>query len=141
MSEHHRKTDRIERWIDLPVAAHEVWSVIGPFGELDAWHPGAHGCELVNLEGGVHRHITLGDGALLLEKLEESGERWYRYSLVEGPLPVENYLATLTCFDREEGGCRVFWSASFDSEDPSADDIIAGIFMTGMEALQKRFGG
>ena len=140
---HHHKTDRVERWIDLPVPAATVWETIGDFYRLDLWHPGVESCERVELEDEPYRHVRARGGALHLEKLVENGtdgERVQRYTSAESALPVQNYLATLTCFD-EGTGCRVFWSASFDSEDPRADAIIAGIFETGLAALQDRFGG
>lgn len=139
MSEHHAKTDRVERWTDLPAKAADVWAVIGGFAAFD-WYPGPEKCEPVEIEGALHRHITLANGAVFLERLEEEGDHFHRYSIIEGPLPVSNYLATLTCFDREEGGCRVYWSASFDSENPKADEYVARVFENGLEALNARFG-
>lgn len=137
--EHHRKTDRVERWVDLSAPAQEVWGLIGDFAGFDRWYPGVDRVERLELEGEVHRHITLPNGALFLEKLEAQGDDYYRYSIAEGPLPVENYLATLTCFPLEEGGCRVYWSASFDSDSRKADEIVASIFETGLEALRDRY--
>jgi hypothetical protein len=140
MSEaHHRKTDRVERWIDLSSPSAEVWAEVGRFADIDAWHPDVKVSDRVEIDGDVHRHLTLTNDAMLLEKLEATGDDYYRYSIVDGPLPVENYLATFTCFEREEGGARVFWSASFDSEDPRADEYVASIFETGLEALRDRF--
>ena len=137
--EHHRKTDRVERWIDLDVPAERVWALIGDFLAFGDWYPGTEKVEKAEIDGELHRHITLPNGAMFLEKLEEQGDDYYRYSIAEGPLPVENYLATLTCFDREEGGCRVYWSASFDSDSRKADEIVASIFETGLETLRDRF--
>lgn len=142
--EHHHKTDRVERWLDLPVPAAEVWALIGDFFRLDLWHPGVESSEKVELEGELYRHVRAKGGATFLEKLEAQDDRMQRYSIAESGLPVENYLATLTCFDREEPGaegCRVYWSASFDSDHPEADEIIAGIFESGLRGLRDRFGG
>ena len=98
----------------------------------------------MELEGELYRHVRAKGGATFLEKLEAQDDRVQRYSIAESGLPVENYLATLTCFDREEPGaegCRVYWSASFDSDHPEADEIIAGIFESGLRGLRDRFGG
>ena len=135
----HPPRDRVERWIDLPAPAAEVWALIGPFGAIADWHPAVADAEIVDLEGETHRHLTLADGEKLLERLVEEGDHLYRYEIVEGPLPVEEYRATLTCFS-EGSGCRVFWSSTFESEDPAADALIAGIYEAGLEALQRRFG-
>ena len=132
--------DRVERWIDLPEKAETVWAVIGPFGAIGDWHPWVESCQVLEVEGETHRHLTLVDGEHVLERLTEHGPHLHRYEILEGPLPVENYRATLTCF-AEEGGCRVFWSSTFDADDPEADRMVAWIYESGLKALQERFGG
>ncbi len=131
--------DRVERWVDLPARAADVWAEIGAFGAVADWHPAIDKCEIVELDGVVHRHLTLVDGELILERLDDENDHLYRYSIVEGPLPVENYHATLTCFD-EGDGCRVFWSSTFEPASPEADKVIAGVYEAGLLALQDRFG-
>ncbi len=138
MTEHHKKTDRVERWLDLSVPVETVWAVIGDFCDLKSWVPGVESCERVEIGGDVHRHVKATSGALFLERLVEEGPHLHRYTIEEGALPVENYLATLTVFPHENG-CRVWWSASFDSENPEADAMVAGIFEGGLRALDKRF--
>ena len=135
----HPPRDRVERWIDLPAKAEDVWAVIGPFGSVAEWHPAIAEAEVIDLEGETHRHLTLRDGEKLLERLVEVGDHLYRYEIAEGPLPVEEYRATLTCFP-EGDGCRVFWSSTFESDDPAADALIAGIYEAGLAAIQERFG-
>ena len=132
--------DRVERWIDLPAKAEAVWAEIGPFGAIGDWHPWVESCHVMEVEGETHRHLTLVDGEHVLERLTEHGPHHHRYEILEGPLPVENYRATLTCFE-EPGGCRVFWSSTFDAEDPAADQTIAALYEAGLKALQDRFGG
>ena len=139
MSDQHH--NRIEHWVDLSAKAEDVWAIIGDFGAIADWHPAIETCEVVEIAGDTHRHLTLGDGAKVLEKLTETGPNFYRYSIVESPLPLENYLATLTCSDLSEGGCRVFWSSIFDPLDPMADDIVRGVYDAGLEALRKRVDG
>ncbi len=114
--------------------------MIGGFTDFGAWYPDIESCERVELEGDVYRHIKTDRGIMFIEKLEEAGDDFHRYSIADGPLPVENYLATLTCFDREDGGCRVYWSAAYDSADGAeVDPIVARIFETGLKAIQARF--
>ncbi len=137
--EEHDARDRVERWIDLAAEAAEVWEAIGPFAAIADWHPAVEKCELVELDGVLHRHLTLADGELLLERLEEEGDHHYRYSIVEGPLPVMNYLSTFTCF-AEKGGCRVFWSSTFDPVNTESDKVVAGIYEAGLDAIRQRFG-
>lgn len=138
MTEHAR--DRVERWVDLPAKAEEVWAVIGPFGSLADWHPLITSCEVVEIDGDTHRHVTLRDGELLLEKLVEAKPHTLRYELVDGPIPVSDYRATLTCFP-EGDGCRVYWSSTYEAEDPRVDELVAGLYEAGLQALAERFGG
>lgn len=141
MSEDHPQQARVERWVDLPARAEEVWEAVGGFGAIAEWHPAISDCDLVEIEGELHRHLTLSDGEMVLERLIETDDHLYRYEMVETPLPVDNYHATLTCFDRKEGGCRVFWSGVFDPLDVRAHELIGGIYQLGLEEIRARFGG
>jgi hypothetical protein len=107
--------DRIQRWVSLPHPPEKVWAEIGGFGDMAAWHPGIESAEVFDIEGEIHRHLTLGDGGLILERLVETGP--------------------------EEGGCHVFWSAMFEPTDPSADEIVSGFYEEGLRALRERYGG
>ena len=63
------------------------------------------------------------------------------YEILEGPLPVTDYRATLSCV-AEEDGCHVFWSAYFmptEQAERVSDDIIAKFYEIGLQALQDRF--
>ena len=71
----------------------------------------------------------------------------YSYSILEWPLPVANYRATLRLRHISDGN-RTFaeWSASFDPDLPEkqaeAEKMIGdGVFQGGFDALKKHFGG
>jgi len=132
--------DRIQRWVSLPHPPEKIWAEIGGFGAMADWHPGIAGAKVVDIEGETHRHLTLGNGALLLERLVETGPLHYTYEIADGPLPLANHRATLSCVT-EEGGCHVFWSAMFEPTDPSADEIVSGFYAEGLRALRERYGG
>lgn len=131
---------RVEREVVLPATAETVWSLTGAFGALADWHPVVKSCETVRIDGETCRKLVTLDGAELLEKLIASGARDYTYAIVESPLPVASYLATLTCVAEGEG-CRLTWSSSFTPTDPSADAIVGSIYEAGFEALAARFPG
>lgn len=132
--------DRIQRWVSLPEAPGKIWAEIGGFGDMAAWHPGITSVEVFKIEGEVHRHVTMRDSGLLLERLVETGPLHYTYELIDGHLPLANHRATLSCV-AEAGGCHVFWSAVFEPTDPSADDILVGFYEEGLRALRERYGG
>jgi hypothetical protein len=131
--------DRIQRWVSLPVASDKLWAEIGGFGDVAAWHPGVDSVEVIEIEGEIHRHLTITDGGLLLERLIATGPHHYTYELVDGPMPLANHRATLSCVT-EPGGCHMFWSAVFEPTDPAADDIVAGFYEEGLRALRERYG-
>ena len=132
--------DRIQRWVSLPHPPEKIWAEIGGFGDMAAWHPEIKSAEVFDIEGEIHRHLTLGDGGLILERLVETGPHHYTYEIVECPLPLTDHRATLSCV-AEEGGCHVFWSAMFEPTDQSADEIVSGFYEEGLRALRERYGG
>jgi len=136
----HAARDRIQRWVSLPCAPEKVWAEIGGFGDIASWHPGVTASETFDIEGETHRHLRLPDGGLILERLIETGPHHYTYEMVDGPMPLADHRATLSCV-AEAGGCHVFWSSIFDPSDPSADDIVAGFYEQGLRALRERYGG
>jgi hypothetical protein len=93
----HAIRDRIQRWVSLPQPPEKVWAEIGGFGDIAEWHPGIESAEVFDIEGEIHRHLTLGDGGLILERLVETGPHHYTYEIVECPLPLADHRATLSC--------------------------------------------
>ncbi|MFT4795738.1 MAG: hypothetical protein ACJAVR_003183 [Paracoccaceae bacterium] len=130
--------DRVERWADFSVSVDQIWAVIGDFAAIADWHPGIESGESVEIDGDMHRHLKIVGGGMILERLIAQDGHTQHYEIIEGPLPVDNYRATITVFP-EGKGARVFWSASFEPTDPSADAVVAGVFEGGLKALQDRF--
>lgn len=136
----HEGYDRVRRWVVLDLPAEAVWKEVGAFEAIGEWHPAITAVDMVEIEGDTHRHLTTADGSMILERLTGTGAHHYAYEIVDGPLPVTDYRAVFSVAEEGEG-CHVFWSAHFEAEDPAADDIVAGIFETGLEALRMRFAG
>lgn len=136
--------------IDAPIE--KVWARIRDFNGLPGWHPGIkkseiEGGEPANQPGCV-RVLTLQDGGTIREQLLEMSDlgHHYSYSILESPLPVANYRATLR-LRRISDGNRTFaeWSASFDPDplqkQKEAEDFISNaVFQGGFDALNKHFG-
>jgi hypothetical protein len=137
--------------INAPVE--KVWNRIRDFNGLASWHPGIAKSAI---EGGnpsdqvgCVRALTLQDGGTIREQLLEMSDlgHHYSYSILEGPLPVANYRATLR-LRRVSDGERTFaeWSASFNADPPekraeTEDFISNAVFQGGFDALKKHFGG
>ena len=78
-----------------------------------------------------------------LEKAKEDGQS-YSYSIVESPLPVANYNATIKVTEAEGGGCTIEWSSEFEAEgapEIDATEAIEGIYQACFDNLRKMFGG
>ncbi len=126
----------------LGVSADEAWKLIGGFNALPDWHPAVEKSELT--EEGQTRTLHIVGGGEIVEKLEKSDDnaRTYTYSIVNSPLPVANYTATIVVRE-EDGGCVVDWSSEFDAVgvEHEASDVINGIFQAGLDNLKKMYGG
>src|SRR5437867_2292641 len=84
----------------LPSAA-DVWNLVKRFDGLVNWHPAFSGSPLVkgrNDQVGAVRALTLKDGPTFTEELIALNEQGmaYTYDIVESPLPIDHYQASLT---------------------------------------------
>jgi hypothetical protein len=134
----------------LPAPADRVWEKIRDFNALPLWHPMVKFSEIENGlpcdQVGCVRHFILQDGGDLRERLLalSDQERTFTYSILESPLPVANYVATVRLQGITDGD-RTFaeWSAEFDvTAGPQADviELVTGVFQGGFDSLKKHFG-
>ncbi|MCE3247775.1 MAG: hypothetical protein K0R41_1600 [Geminicoccaceae bacterium] len=131
----------------------QVWRRIRDYNGLPGWHPGVAKSEIEGREPanqpGCVRVLTLGNGAVIRERLLEMSDlgHHYSYAILDSPLPVANYRATLRLRPISDGD-RTFaeWSATFDPDPPEkrveAEKMIGdGVFQGGFDALKEHFGG
>jgi len=128
---------------NLNVSADTLWQMIGHFNALPDWHPGVEKSEL-NKEGET-RKLSLAGGGTIIEKLEHKDDhsRTYTYSIVDSPLPVKNYTATLKVTGEGENA-TVEWSSEFEAAgagDTDAMKAIESVYQAGFDNLKKMFGG
>ena len=129
-----------------PVSAETIWNMIGKFNSVPEWHPAVTKCEIETKGNTTLRRLHLMAGGTILEKLEKSDEdgQSYSYSILESPLPVANYNATIKVGETEGGGCTIEWSSEFEAEgapENEATKVIEGIYQAGFDNLRKMFGG
>lgn len=134
----------VKREETVAADAETVWALIREFGAIADWHPACSASSQETVNDEVRRTIVVGDGARLIEKLEvlDDNERSLSYSIIEGPLPVENYYSTLSVAEAD-GGSHLTWSGTFDAKgapDDRAKQIVAGIYESGLGGLKRRFG-
>jgi len=128
----------------LNVSPEKLWEMIGGFNALPDWHPAVEKSELEE-EGSVRR-LSLAGGGTIIEKLEkiDDNERLYSYTIVDSPLPVDNYTSTIRVKDDGSGNSTVEWSSEFSPKDVPENDaveVIQGIYQAGFDNLKKIFSG
>ena len=132
--------------IDAPIEL--VWQTIRPFDSLSQWHPYVAACSveagLSCSEVGCVRRIELQEGGVVRETLLGLSDREHCivYDIIESPMPVKNYIATLRLRPLTETR-QVYadWQVEFEITDGTADAMIAtlkDIFATGLQALNRR---
>jgi len=133
---------KISERIEAP--AGQVWALFRDFGGVMRYTPGLEACVLEGEGVGAVRTLTLPGGARLKERLEafdDTGRR-LQYSILEGPLPVEDYLATVEVHE-EDAGCRVDWSSGFTApalEEGAAVGLIEGVYQAGVSGIREALG-
>ena len=135
----------VVREVRLKAKADAVWALIGGFNALPNWHPAVLSSNLSQDDGATTRHLVIVGRIRLAERLlsHDDAARTYRYTIADGPLPVEGYVSTVTVADQGDGTATVRWSASFEPAGAPADvavEAIQGIYDSGLNSLADRFG-
>lgn len=131
--------------IDAPAA--EVWARIRDFNGLPGWVPAVADSRIElgqpSDRVGCIRNFTLQDGGRLREQLLALSDYDFSvtYSILESPMGVENYIATLKLAPITEGDrCFAEWTADFDCapgrEAELARTIGQGVFQAGFDSLK-----
>ena len=92
--------------------------------------------------GETYRTLTPGDGSTIRERLIERTNSSYTYEIIESPLPVQSYRATLSV-SAEGEGTRIDCKGSFDAKDApdtDAEFVIDGIYEAGLEEIANAHG-
>jgi hypothetical protein len=123
-----------------------LWAKFGGWCAIKDWHPAIASCEESTEGDAKYRLLTLKDGGKIKEKLLDVKPNFYRYEIVESPLPVKNYQAqfALTPDDDDEDEINFAWSAVFDPADgkteAEARGAIDGIFKAGLDNIKAMAG-
>ena len=131
--------------------ADSVWARVRDFNGLPQWHPGIADSRIENGDAsdriGCIRHFHTRDGGAIRERLLALSDYEYSctYAILESPMGVDNYVATLKLTPITDGE-RTFaeWSAEFDCaegrERELTQTIGQGVFQAGFDALKRHFG-
>jgi hypothetical protein len=124
--------------------ASDVWQTVSDFNGLGKFVAAVADSSVDGSGVGSKRTLTLQDGATLIEQLEslDEGSRSLKYSIVSGPLPVDNYLSTVEVNEVGPNQCEVCWSSTFEPKGASeqeAQEAIQGVYSMGFDGLKKLF--
>ena len=134
----------------ITASAAKVWERVRDFNGLPKWHPSIRDSRIENAEPsdkvGCIRDFNLQNGDRIREQLLglSDYDMFCTYAILESPMPLENYVATLRLTPITDGE-RTFaeWTAEFDCALEEEDGLVSGIgtnvFQGGFDALKRHF--
>ena len=124
----------IKKTTEVAVPASRAWALIGKPGSISNWHPAIASSPTE----GTRRQCVLADGAKITEEIRahDDAQRSYTYAIVDSPLPVKDYVATLRVTEAGPDRCVLEWSGSYEPLGPAEDieAMIAGVYEAGLSA-------
>jgi mxaD protein len=144
---------KVSKSVAINASAAKVWEQTRNFSGLNTWHPAVESDKVVegsdNKVGAV-RVLTLKGGGTIREKLlaYNDARRTFKYSILEGVLPVSNYTSTFSVVPTGKNSSKVTWSGAFqrkdtgpkpadNANDKTATDAISGVYQSGLDNLKK----
>ncbi|MCC6223148.1 MAG: SRPBCC family protein [Thermoleophilia bacterium] len=136
--------------IDAPAAA--VWERVRDFNGLPDWHPAIASSEIEDGRPsdsvGCVRSFHLQDGGHIRERLLalSDADRSCTYSILEAPMPLSDYVATLSVTPITDGDrAYVQWTAEFACDPADEAGLVElvgdGVFQGGFDALRQQLAG
>lgn len=126
--------------IEIAAPVESVWATLGDFNGLPAWLQFVRSSRLS--DDGRIRHLEAMSGAIIVEALLEhsASDTFYRYTIVEGPDPVSNYVATLSARQIDAGKTAVTWASHFEPRDAHQATSLVGhyevLYRAGLDRLK-----
>lgn len=148
---------KVTKQVSIDASADQVWQKIKNFDGLATWHPALEKDEIVagkNNTVGAERLLSLKGGGTIKEKLlaHDDKHHSYKYSILEGVLPVSDYSSTISVASTGKGKSTVTWSGTFKrkdtgdkpaagADDATATKTIGGVYQAGLDNLKKMVEG
>ena len=125
---------------EIAASADALWELVRDFGGIQRWNPTLSSCELDKPGIGGVRTITMGEVTVRerLEKLDE-GAKTLSYSIVEAPLPVRDYLATIEVAEAGPSRSRIVWRSTFEPggmPDEQLTQLFDGVYRQAIDGLR-----
>jgi hypothetical protein len=132
----------------LDASVDDVWAKIRDFNALPEWHPAIvdsqiEGGEPSDKVGCIRNFNLIDDGGNIREQLLTLSDATHTctYSILESPMPLDNYAATLSLTPITDGNrTYIQWTAEFtcaaEEEDGLVDFVGNGVFQGGFDSLK-----
>jgi hypothetical protein len=117
----------------------KVWKTVGGFCGIGDWHPVVEKCTLSQKGGKEERTLSLKGGGTIVEQEQSRDDKKmdYTYTILSGPLPVEDYKSTIMV-KKDGSGSKVTWTGNFKAKgapDDKAKEAIAGVYEAGLKGI------
>ena len=117
-----------------------AWQVLRVLDGLPRWMPWVASCRLA---GDVRTTIAADPAAApIVEQIVDfdDGHRAYSYRYLQGPLPLESYVARVQVLPFGPSQCEVIWVGSFTATDPTEAErlrrIVSGTYRDALDGLR-----
>jgi mxaD protein len=148
---------KVTKTVEINAPAAKVWAVVKDFDSLNKWHPAFAADKIVkgtNNKPGAVRSLTIKDGPTFTEELLsfDEAKHTYKYRIIESPLPLRDYVSSITLTESGKGTTVVTWVGDFQrksqadppaagEDDKAATDLITGVYEAGLANLKKQVEG
>jgi hypothetical protein len=123
-----------------------VWRVVRDFENIDRYLEAVADVRVEGRGAGAQRTLTLHDGGTIVERLEQVNDdlRVMQYVIVESPLPVGGYTATLS-IDPVGTESVATWASVYnvtaDGAEEEVEAAFADLYTAGLEGLRAHCEG
>jgi hypothetical protein len=120
--------------VEVAAPPDEAWALVGDPGRIGEWFAPVAACEM----DGDRRTVTMGSGAVLVERVErDDAARSYSYCVLSGIPGLTSHRATLRAVEAPVGS-RVLWrqTATSEVEGYDIESRLGGVMTAGLERLR-----
>lgn len=126
--------------VDVAVSPDAAWELAGDPGRVGEWFGPVVECAIE----GDQRRATMGNGAVLVERLIDRDEpgRSYSYTVISGIPGLTSHRATVRVVEAP-GGSRVLWrqTATSEIEGYDIEARLSAAMTAGLESLREQLEG
>jgi hypothetical protein len=132
----------------IAVPVERVWAYVRDFNSLPKWFPGVTDSHIepgvAANQAGCIRNFGLEGGPRIRERLLELSDQDHvcNYRMIECPLPIANYAATLRLSAADGNGTRVEITSQFDvapAQEKEMIGMLATTYRGAFELLKQHF--